>query len=381
VIAVGLMSGTSLDGIDAARVALHPRGPGYAVETQAFVSLPFAPDLRARLIDVLPPQRNDARAIARLHAELGDAFAAAAVAAGARDADFVASHGLTLAHDGDAHQTFQIGDAFRIREATNRSVVFDFRSADTAAAGHGAPLVPYVDALLLADPHEARVALNLGGIANLTVLPAGASPDDVLAFDSGPANMPIDGYVRERSGGHESFDRDGALARRGRIDAFLLAALLADDYFAREPPKSTGRERYGAPFLARHRAALDGLDFPDAVATLTALTIESAGGAIRRYAPAAARVIASGGGAHNRAVVEGLERLLGIPVTSSADYGIDPDAKEAIAFAILGFETLRERPAGLPRATGARGKRVLGAIAPVDLAALLAQAGTEGRPG
>jgi len=380
VIVVGLMCGTSLDGIDAVRVALRPRAHGYDVETQAFITLPFEAALRARILAAYPPARLDAPAFSALHADAGEAFARAALAAGAGEADFIASHGLTLAHDGDAHHTLQIGDPFRVREATGRTVIYDFRSADTAAGGSGAPLVPYADALLLAHPAEARVALNLGGIANLTVLAPGAAPQDVLAFDCGPANLPIDTYVEARTGGKARFDRAGAFAREGSVDETLLTEWLADPYFARRPPKSTGRERFGAPFVERHRAALDALPFADAVRTLTELTIRSAAAAIRAVAPPAARTIVSGGGAHNLTILAGLRAALPGGVETSAAYGIDPDAKEALAFALLGYEALRERPAGLPQVTGARGPRVLGAIAPAGLRALFARVRAEEGP-
>jgi anhydro-N-acetylmuramic acid kinase len=379
-IAIGLISGTSLDGIDAVRVAVRPRGRGYRVETLAFLTLPFDAALRARILAAYPPAQLDAVAMSALHADVGTAFGQAALAAGAAGSDFVASHGLTLAHDGDAHHTLQIGDPFRIREATGRTVIYDFRSADTAAGGHGAPLVPYVDALLLGDAAEIRVALNLGGIANLTVLAPGAVPEDVFAFDCGPANLPIDTYVELRTGGTVRFDRAGAFARAGVADEALLGSWLADPYFARQPPKSTGREAFGAPFIALHRAALDALPIADAVRTLTELTIRSVAAAIRTHAPGAARTIVSGGGAHNLAILEGLRALLPGAVEPSSAYGVDPDAKEAIAFALLGYETLRERPAGLPKVTGARAARVLGAIAPAGLAALIARVRAEEVP-
>lgn len=379
-IAAGLMSGTSLDGIDAVRISVQPRGSGYAISTQAFETVPFDPELRARILLAYPPAPIGALELAALHAEIGEAFAQAALRVDANSVDYVASHGLTIAHAGDAHQTLQIGDAFRIREVTGRSVIYDFRSADTAAGGSGAPLVPYVDALLLGDAGETRVALNLGGIANITVLAAGAAPDDVLAFDCGPANLPIDTYIEQRTGGRARYDRAGAYAHGGTADESLLSAWLADPYFARVPPKSTGREAFGAPFVARHRAALDALTFNDAVRTLTELTIRSVTAAIRAYAPAAARTIVSGGGAHNVAILEGVRAALPGAVETSAAYGIDPDAKEAIAFALLGYETLRERAAGLPHVTGARGPRVLGAIAPAGLAALIARVRAEEHP-
>jgi anhydro-N-acetylmuramic acid kinase len=224
---------------------------------------------------------------------------------------------------------------------------------------------------LLGDPAETRVALNLGGIANITVLTRHASPADALAFDCGPANLPIDTYVEARSAGKDRFDRDGAFARAGTCDDALVTAWLANPYFARRPPKSTGREQFGAPFVARYRSALDALPFNDAVRTLTEFTIRSVAAAIRAYAPEVARTIVSGGGAHNATILDGLRAVLPGAVESSAVHGIDPDAKEAVAFALLGYETLRERPAGLPHVTGARGPRVLGAIAPAGLAALI----------
>jgi anhydro-N-acetylmuramic acid kinase len=260
---------------------------------------------------------------------------------------------------------------------TGRTVVYDFRSADTAAGGHGAPLVPYVDALLLGDAGETRVALNLGGIANLTVLAPGARPGDVFAFDCGPANLPIDTYIGVRTSGNARFDDGGACAREGAPDEALLTSWLADPYFARLPPKSTGREEFGSPFVARHRAALDALPLADALRTLTELTTRSVAGAILTHAPRAVRTIVSGGGAHNATILDGLRALLPGTVEPSSAYGIDPDAKEAIAFALLGYETLRERPAGLPRVTGARGARVLGAIAPAGLEALFARVHAE----
>jgi len=374
-IGAGVLSGTSLDGIDVAIVDIRPANAGYRLETLAFEIVPFAGPLRERLLAAFPPAPLDALALAALHAHVGAAFGAAVarVAAGRR-LDFVASHGITLAHDGAAAITLQIGDAFRIREAAGATVAYDFRSADTAAGGSGAPLVPYVDALVLGDLEHDRVALNLGGIANLTVLARGAGADSIVAFDSGPANLPIDTYIALRSSGALRFDRDGALAREGRPDRGLLAEMLADPYFAQAAPKSTGRERYGEPFVARWRAALDACSLGDALATLTELAAATAATAIAAHAPPGAGVIVSGGGARNRALMERLGALLpGMAIETSAAFGIDPDAKEAIAFAVLGYELLRGRAAGLPAVTGARFARLLGALAPLDLEGLLMQ--------
>ncbi len=383
-IAVGLMSGTSLDGIDAALIDVHPTRNGYSVELLDFVTQPYADDLSARLRSALPPNSGSLQLVAELHRDVGLALARAAraVAANTR-VDFVASHGQTMWHDGERGVTLQIGDPFAVRQAMQATVCYDFRSADTAAGGCGAPLVPYVDALLLAAPDETRVALNLGGIANLTVLPANLArgPDggyDVVAFDTGPGNMLIDALVRDRTHGMQRFDRYGELALRGTVCAAALQAMLADRYFAQPPPKSTGRERFGSQFLQQHAARIDGLSLEDGAATLTALTAESVAAAVRASAPQAARIVVSGGGARNPALMAGLAaRLAPLPVEPSDAMGVDAEAKEAIAFAILGFETLRGRPANVPRVTGAAGAVVLGSIAPYRLAQLLARVEAE----
>lgn len=367
-IVAGVLSGTSLDGIDVAVVDILPQ----RLAVLTFETRPFPPELRARVLAAYPPAPLDALAFSALHADVGSAFGSALRAVGSGHGVVLAgSHGLTLAHDGGAHRTLQIGDPFRIREQIGATVAYDFRAADCAAGGHGAPLVPYLDARLFADPQADRVALNLGGIANLCVLRAGAAPGAAIAFDSGPANLPLDSYVALRGLGDGRCDRDGALALRGTIDAELLAGWLADPYFATAPPKSAGRETFGAPFIAAHRARLDALAAADALATLTALGVRSAAAAVRRYAPAGATVVVSGGGVHNPALMAGLRAELGgMTVVTSAAFGVDPDAKEAVLFALLAYELVRGRPANVPKVTGAHGPRVLGALAPQGLAEL-----------
>jgi anhydro-N-acetylmuramic acid kinase len=368
-IAVGLMSGTSLDGIDAALVRLVPRGQSYEVDLLDFQTTKFEEaDLHA-LRNVLPPNSGSTRAVAELHRSLGEVFAQAAVrVAGETEVDYVASHGQTIYHDGNARTTLQIGDPFRIREAMNRTVCYDFRSADCAAGGQGAPLVPYVDALLLTSDSEDRVAVNIGGIANLTVIPRRSAPADVVAFDSGPGNMLIDAFVQSRTNGDAPFDRDGKLALAGTVDAGALEAMLTNPYFALAPPKSTGRERFGAQFLRKHADHLDHLCLEDGVATLTALSAAALADAIKSTAPARARVLISGGGAENPAILRELQqRLPEHRVERSDSMNLPADSKEAVAFAILGYETLRARAANVARVTGAKGPVVLGAIAPHDL--------------
>ena len=380
-IAVGLMSGTSLDGVDAALVRLVPRGRSYELDVLDFQVTLYSEAERAALRDALPPNGGSTRAVAQLHRMLGQTFAKAALnVAGKAAVDFVASHGQTLYHDGDAQTTLQVGDPFVIRQAVERTVCYDFRSADCAAGGQGAPLVPYVDALLLASDSEDRVAVNIGGIANLTVIPRRSAPQDVVAYDSGPGNMLIDAFIFGRTNGNEHFDRDGKAALGGSVNQSVLKALLADPYFAGAPPKTTGRERFGVQFLDEHRTRLDALSLEDGAATLTALTAASLASAIDTSSARGARVVISGGGAKNPAMLRELQqRLPDRRVESSDVMNLRADAKEAVAFAILGCETLRERAANVPRSTGAAGPVVLGAIAPHDLDALLAKMRTECR--
>ena len=380
-IAIGLMSGTSLDGIDAALVRIVPRGDGYDIELLNFATKPFDEDLDRSLRAALPPHEASASAIAELHRRLGAAFARAARSvAGALSVDYVASHGQTIYHDGAAHLTMQIGDPFVIREALRATVCYDFRTADCVAGGTGAPLVPYVDVLLLGDPQEDRVALNLGGIANVTALPRGASPNDALAFDTGPGVMLIDAFVQMRTGGAARYDEDGSLAAAGTPDTTALAAMLADPYFTLSPPKSTGREQFGAHFLLARSALLERLSLEDGCATLTELTAASVAGAIVSLGMARARVLCSGGGARNLALLRRLAaRLPEARVEPSESIGVNGDAKEAVAFAVLGYETLRERAANVPRVTGASRAVPLGAIAPFALHRLLAEVESECR--
>jgi len=372
----GLISGTSLDGIDVAICEVLAAGDGVDVTCERFATVPFDETLRARIMAAYPPAPVGALEISALHAAIGEAFGdAAATVAGATTLDAVASHGVTIAHDGAAHHTLQLGDPFRIRERTRTTVIHDFRSADTAAGGTGAPLVPFVDALLFAR-HAPCVALNLGGIANMTVLPDG------IAFDSGPANLPIDTYVAARTNGAQRYDANGELAASATADDALLKRMLADPYFTRPLPKTAGREEFGAPFVARWRTELDALAFPDAVATLTALTVHTVADAMRAAAPHATLVIASGGGARNPSLIDGLRSRLGdVRVVISDEFGVNADAKEAIAFAVLGYTALRGRAAGLPRVTGASGPRVLGSIVPHDLDAVLRRVRDEERLG
>jgi len=360
----GVMSGTSLDGIDVAIVEIR----GRRFQMEAFRCFPYPARVRKAILGL-----ESVPDLARLHFLLGESYAEAVLetcrGAGVRP-DLIACHGQTVYHQGRPAQflgrpiacTLQIGEAAVIAERTGIPVVSDFRPNDVAAGGQGAPLVPFVDAWLFRHPRRCRAAVNIGGIANVTILPAGARVDDVIAFDTGPGNMVIDALVERHTSGKQKYDRNGRLAASGEADRELLDKLLKDDYYRRPPPKSAGREQYGAGFLRRLRARkASGCDL---IATATALTAATIAKGILAFSPQpVGEVILSGGGAHNRRILEYLAAFLpGARIAVSSEYGVDPDAKEAIAFAILGYETWRGRASNIPSATGARRPVILGKI-------------------
>ncbi|MFE5556978.1 anhydro-N-acetylmuramic acid kinase [Streptomyces sp. NPDC056544] len=392
---VGLMSGTSYDAIDAAAADLSLDGDTLVLTPLGTISTVYDDDLRADLAGALPPAGADLATVCRLDTRIGQAFAAAAVRAeeelcGGR-ADLVASHGQTVFHwaeDGRVHGTLQIGEAAWIAEATGRPVVSGFRTRDVAAGGQGAPLVSIVDVMWLRGRPGVPVALNLGGIGNVTVLPRGAEETggEPLAFDTGPANALIDAAVRalaghDASGRPYAMDEGGALAARGAVHPPLLRRLLDDPYYALPAPKTTGKEHFHLPYL---RSALDScgpLPAEDVVATLTRLTARTVADAIRPFG--ATEVIASGGGTRNpvlmdwlreelRAVggaegadgAEGAGAVGGCVVRSSDALGLPAGAKEAYAFAVLGWLTAHGLPGTVPACTGARRPSVLGSITP-----------------
>ena len=351
----GIMSGTSLDGIDVAIVDIR----GRAVETVAFRSTPYSSRLRQAILDVSNTNTTTA-AIARLHFELGEEFARAAIRTGLQGVELIGCHGQTIYHESGV-ATLQIGEASIIAERTGIPVVSDFRPADIAAGGKGAPLVPFVDYRLFRHPRRHRIALNIGGIANITAIPAGAGEDGVIAFDTGPGNMVIDALVGEHTDGRQRYDRNGRLAARGKVNQNALDALLADPYYTQKPPKTTGREQYGKEFVARMHAG--DITILDLITTATVLTAATVAVGIRRFAMESGDLIVSGGGAHNPQIMAHLAAFLPrFSIATSADYGIEIDAKEAIAFAILAHETWRKRPSNLRSATGARHPAILGVV-------------------
>lgn len=378
---IGLMSGTSADGIDAVVIRLGEKDDGLSLDVLGFDTVAFPSGLRYRLMEVSDSKTGRIDELSRLHFELGELFARAAyiVADSAglpmEEIDLIGSHGQTVRHlperEGrfgvETGATLQIGDPSVIAQRTGVVTVGDFRTADVARGGQGAPLVPYVDYLLFRHSEKARALLNLGGIANLTVLPADPKPDDVMAFDTGPANMLIDAVARAELG--RDMDADGAAARRGKPAENLVADVLAMPYFERPPPKSTGRELFGdrcASDLVRAGRAVR-LSSEDLLATATEITVRSIEGACRKFViPVVTRLdelIVSGGGARNGYLLERLARVLTpVDVSTSDDHGLSSDAKEAVAFAILAHQTVRGRPGSLPGATGADRPAVLGKI-------------------
>lgn len=384
---VGLMSGTSVDGIDAALVEIRRGETGFEWRLVAFECLPWEPTLRDAILTAFQPDISLAF-LAALDSRLGAAFADAAVGLVQRagfdrsDVDAIASHGQTIWHQPEPFAigtdwgtgTLQLGDGNVIAARTGCVVVSDFRRADMALGGQGAPLVPFVDYALFADGSEGRLVVNLGGIANLTWLPpvaaneAGETGLDVLAFDTGPGNMVLDAISVHLTQGRETCDQGGARAARGRVDRDLLERLLAHRYFAQSPPKSTGREEFGKEYAAEliARAEAVGLGGEAILATATALTVESIARAYEQWIRpmgAVQTVILGGGGVHNATLMRGLrERLAPARLTTHAEYGLPDDAKEAVAFAILAYETLNGRPANMPEATGATGPAILGKI-------------------
>lgn len=370
-IVVGLSSGTSVDGIDVGAAELEISDGTVVLTPLGHLEVPFAPELRTAVLDALPPAPTTLDAVARIDTGLGRAFATAAlrgidVLAGGR-ADLVASHGQTLFHwvEGDrVHGTLQLGQPAWIAEATELPVVSDLRTRDVAAGGHGAPLASVLDVLLLGD-RAARAggpvaALNLGGIANVTVVGPAGPGGATTAFDTGPANALLDAAVRAATGEH--CDADGLRAARGTVDEHALALLQAEPYYGLRPPKSTGKELFDAGYVDRvlggRAIALD-----DLLATLVELTATTVADALR---PDDVReVLVSGGGARNPAVVAALERHLAparpVPISET---GLPGDGKEALLFALLGFLTWHGVPSTVPSCTGARAPTIAGRISP-----------------
>lgn len=383
---VGLMSGTSVDGIDAAVVRIEGK-PGAALRVQlvAFANTPYPPAAREKIFALFDPKVATLDRVARLNVWLGELYAEAALAAIAqaglrpRDIHAIGSHGQTILHaperertaDGrELAYTVQIGEGAVIAARTGIPCVTDFRAADMAVGGQGAPLVPFTEYLLYRQEHRTLLLQNIGGIGNVTVLPAGCGPEDVTAFDTGPGNMLIDGLVTRLYPGERTMDTDGRIARSGSVSEALMDGLKQEEYYRLPPPKSTGRERFGSDYVERllKMGTELGLPAEDMVATATYLTAWSIGDAYRRFIRPKHRadeMIVGGGGSYNPALMDGLKRELvplGVAVKRQEDVGQSSDAKEAVAFALLADCAMAGIPGNLPSVTGAKRAVVLGKI-------------------
>lgn len=378
---VGLMTGTSADGVDAALVRFRGVGLGASHEILAYEETLLPAALRSEVLSCASADEIAPERLMRLDAALAETYAAAVVTLldGARvnasEVAAIGSHGQTVRHlpraeTGGRALTLQLGSASTLAERTGITVVSDFRTRDTAAGGEGAPLVPIVDWWLFRDPAESRVLLNLGGMANVTHLPAGGTLDALLAFDTGPGNAVLDGIVGEATAGLARQDEGGRMAAQGRPHEALLQELLADPFFALEPPRSTGRERFGLRYAARMREIAEslGLSLEDTLATAVELTAASIADAIHEHlVPRGGvhAVYASGGGVRNATLMVALRRRLeGIKVSRLDDLGVASDSKEALAFALLAHLTLCGEPGNVPSATGAGRAVLLGSVTP-----------------
>ena len=390
-IVLGLNSGTSADGVDAVACEITGRGASMRTRVLLHVHRRYPDELRRRILAAMAPCRTRTEEICRLHSVVGDAFARVAAAVckklGRKRADLIGSHGQTICHlppgtnapDRSANGSLQIGDPAIIAARIGAPVVSNFRQADMAVGGQGAPLVPWTDYVLFRDAKRNRVIQNIGGIANLTWLPAGGGPDEVNAFDVGPGNMVIDGLVSHFSKGNERFDRGGRKAARGKPDARIEEAMSDDGYLLRPPPKSCGREQFGATWIrgllrrhARRKVCPD-----DWISTAThAAAMDMAFSYDLHLKPAGRRklgideIILCGGGARNRTLVRWLRLYVGVffgdvRFRTTGDFGIPPQAKESVSFAMLAAACADRVPANLPQVTGATRRVILGQICDV----------------
>ncbi len=386
-IVVGLMSGTSVDGIDAAVIDVQLDDDSLIVHLLTYTESPIAEDLRSRIHSLFDPAQSRIDETTEVNVLLGEAFAAAAQTAlrtAGVSADIIASHGQTVWHQvapGHTRSTLQLGEPSVIAERTGVTTVADFRPRDIAAGGQGAPLASWGDGLLFGDERLSRAVQNIGGIGNVTWVPPGGQFGAMLAFDTGPGNALIDHAVWRLTGGAARLDVDGALASAGRVDDELLADLLANPYFRVQPPKSTGRELFGAQFAEPYidRARASGHSVADLVATLTAFTAHSIADQYRRFLPGRPdEVVVGGGGSRNPYLMRLLSGLLDpAQIRLHEDFGLPSLGREAVYFALMGHEALFGRPNTVPSCTGALRSVVMGKIVPgQNYRALVAQVAT-----
>ncbi len=379
-IVAGVMSGTSADGINVAVAGITGAGFATRFELIGHYESPFSKPVRQAILAVMNAPSASVADLSRLNFLLGELYADAVLRAQkqsrVRQIELVGCHGQTIYHQGDPAPflgkkiaaTWQTGEGAVIAARVGVPVVSDFRPADMAAGGKGAPLVPFVDYALFRDERVGRIAQNLGGIANITAIPAGANPGDVIAFDTGPGNMVIDAVCERLFG--RAYDLDGQLAARGIQDERVLKVILEDKFFRRKPPRTAGREEFGREFVAKFLKRCARMRKEDVIATATALTARSIGHALKDFVLRSRGghyrdYIVSGGGSKNRTLMRMLTAELeprGLRVRTSDDFGVPSSAKEALAFAVLAFETWHRRPSNLPSATGAGRPAILGKI-------------------
>jgi anhydro-N-acetylmuramic acid kinase len=374
----GVMSGTSADGIDVAIVRLMGRGFRTRFQLLSHKHFSYPANVRRAVLAAMNAQRMPVADLSRLNFLLGELYAEA-VSKTAREAgtklELVGCHGQTIYHQGapekflgrDIACTWQIGEGAVISERVGVPVVSDFRVADMAAGGQGAPLVPYLDYLLYRHARRGRIVQNIGGIGNLTAIPAGATPDKVMAFDTGPGNMIMDALAEQLY--DKPYDRDGKLASSGQALGTVIAEILRAPYFKKKPPKTAGREQFGREFvkwfIGRCRAEKKRATGEDLLATATALTARSIGLAVRGLGEGFSDYIVSGGGARNKTLVKMIEATLSplkLKLTTTDEHGLPSEAKEAAAFAVLAYATWNREPSNVPSATGAKRGVVLGKI-------------------
>ena len=382
-IVAGVMSGTSADGINVALVRLSLRtGLRHKIDLIGHAEYPYPTKVRSAVLAAMNATQASVADLSRLNFLLGELYADAVLAAQRKfrvQAELIGCHGQTLYHQGQVQlflgrqvaATWQTGEAAVIAARVGAPVVSDFRPADMAAGGKGAPLVPYLDYLLFRDPKVGRIVQNIGGIANLTAIPAGADSSRIMAFDTGPGNMVIDAVTEELFG--KPFDRDGRIAASGKVLEPIVARMLRGSFFRAKPPKTAGREEFGREFVREFLHNCRGARTEDVVATATALTARSIANAVRRFVISESRsakysfreMILSGGGTRNPTLVRMLTEalvLFGIQTRFSDEFDLPSEAKEAVAFAVLAYETWNHRPSNVPSATGAKRPAVLGKI-------------------
>ena len=377
-IVAGVMSGTSADGINVALVRIQTRrGASGKPALIGHAEYPYAVNIRRAVLAAMNAQSASVADLSRLNFLLGELYADAVLATQKRfrvKADLVGCHGQTIYHQGESAPylgrrvavTWQTGEGAVVAARVGAPCVSDFRPADMAAGGKGAPLVPFLDYLFYRDSRVGRIVQNIGGIANLTAIPAGAGPEKVIAFDTGPGNMVIDAVMERLFG--KRFDRGGRVAASGTVDDGAIAKLMRTPFFREKPPKTAGREEFGREFVAKFVRLCGRTNKANVAATATAFTVRSIADAVQRFVLRRARfaeMVVSGGGAKNPTLMGMLANelsTLGVALRTSDEFGIPAEAKEAVAFALMAYETWHRRPSNVPSATGAKRSAVLGKI-------------------